>query len=313
MTSKNAIVSAILGMLLFFAVSCGDCSERHRRSPRSDNSSAQLDGGISFPEEYNSIQSYPYIADESYCQAVIKNIEGISIGDSYKDICLKLPSATIVRPIYGGIKFPSEQIGFSLWYIFSQKMENGSVKDKAEVGYVIQFNRDGQVSRIYSLGGDNMQGQMSISMISAKTIVNFNDRSSPCQEFDYYFYEDKCFIKSIEFAEYPNEALPKVSYFLVQSIELERLHSLLAKCYDIGCPPPWPPVPVFLLTLFDFDNQAETVWAFLDPEKYKPIINEIKDLTVFKHQIQYVPPIFYEAQYSRILDKIQFVPEHNYP
>lgn len=230
MTSKKAIVSAILGMLLFFAVSCGDCSERHRRSLRSDNSSAQLDGGISFPEEYNSIQSYPYIADESY-----------------------------------------------------------------------------------SLGGDNLQGQMSISMISAKTIVNFNDRSSPCQEFDYYFYEDKCFIKSIEFAEYPNEALPKVSYFLVQSIELERLHSLLAKCYDIGCPPPWPPVPVFLLTLFDFDNQAETVWAFLDPEKYKPIINEIKDLTVFKHQIQYVPPIFYEAQYSRILDKIQFVPEHNYP
>ena len=105
MTSKNAIVSAILGMLLFFAVSCGDCSERHRRSPHSDNSSAQLDGGISFPEEYNSIQSYPYIADESYCQAVIKNIEGISIGDSYKDICLKLPSATIVRPIYGGVKY----------------------------------------------------------------------------------------------------------------------------------------------------------------------------------------------------------------
>ena len=145
------------------------------------------------------------------------------------------------------------------------------------------------------------------------SIVNFNDRSDAYKEYDYYFYEDNCFIKLVEFAECSNKELPKVSYFLVQDIELERLHSILSKCYDIGCPPPWPPVPVFLLTVFDFNNQSETILGFLNREKLKPIMDEIKDLTVHKQRIQFVPLLFYEPHNSEILNRIQFVPEHNYP
>ena len=150
----RSVLVFIISVLVLLFVGCSSCSSKQRGDDINHLTSFSQYDNIKFPPEYCSIQSYPYFANTDYCQKVKENLKGIDIGEHYDEVCKRLPPATVVHYIYPTIKSSAPPIGFSLWYIFAQKAKQGSVKDKAEVGYVIQFNQNGQVRCIYSLGDD---------------------------------------------------------------------------------------------------------------------------------------------------------------
>ena len=148
------VVDFIISVLSLCLVGCSSFSSKLGGTNINHSTSCSEDINIPFPPEYCSIQSYPYFADTDYCQIIKENIEEINIGEHYDEVCKKLPPATALHHVYPTIKSSATPIGFSLWYIFAQKAKQGSVKEKAEIGYVIQFNWNGQVRCIYSIGDD---------------------------------------------------------------------------------------------------------------------------------------------------------------